>query len=303
VVALLPAAASGAPTPCPRLREIAPRYDALFCDVWGVVHDGRRAFAAACEALIEFRRGGGAVVLITNAPVPHGRVIAVLDRLRAPAEAYDAVVASGDVTRDELARRAPGPVYAIGVREDSGALSGYGSVYAGLGVELTADPAAARLVCCTGLREYPDGDPETYRAELAGLAARGLPMVCANPDVQFRHGDALVWAAGSLARIYEQEGGTVIRPGKPDAAIYRVARDEVARVRGAAVADDRVLAIGDGPATDILGANREGIDALFIGGGIHGEALGEGADFHQRAAALLADDGVHARYAAPALAW
>jgi ribonucleotide monophosphatase NagD (HAD superfamily) len=65
----------------------------------------------------------------------------------------------------------------------------------------------------------------------------------------------------------------------------------------------RVLAVGDGVATDIAGANRQGLDVLFIGGGIHGSAavtrdgrLDEGAT-----RATLANAGVTARYAMAAL--
>jgi ribonucleotide monophosphatase NagD (HAD superfamily) len=128
-------------------------------------------------------------------------------------------------------------------------------------------------------------------------------MICANPDVQFRHGDRLVWSAGSLARIYEEEGGKVIRPGKPDEPIYRLAMERVAAVAGKGVAPSRVLCIGDGPATDVLGAMRQGMDVLFIGGGIHGHTMSEGEGFLESAAKVLEADGVESTYAMPELSW
>jgi len=128
-------------------------------------------------------------------------------------------------------------------------------------------------------------------------------MICANPDLQFRHGDRLIWSAGALAAIYEQEGGTVVRPGKPDEPIYRLAMERVAAIAGRAVAPSRTLCIGDGPATDVLGAIRQGMDALFIGGGIHGHAMDEGEGFIRSAARVLNEENVEARYAMPELAW
>ncbi|MDZ4761379.1 MAG: TIGR01459 family HAD-type hydrolase [Alphaproteobacteria bacterium] len=278
------------------LSHIRNDYDAILCDVWGVIHDGKRAFGPACEALRRFRETGGAVVLITNAPVPKSRVTGLFPKLGVPASCFDDVVTSGDATRHELQRRAPGPVYPIGLRDDR-------SVYEGLDLDFTKDPAEARVVCCTSLREYPGGHPDSYRAELQELARLALPMVCANPDIQFRHGETLIWAAGAVAALYEALGGKVIRPGKPDAAIYRLAFDRLATITGREIAPRRALAIGDGPATDVRGAMAAGLDALFIGGGIHGHALTAGEGFLEAAESVLASDGAAARYAMPELAW
>lgn len=278
------------------LSAIASEYDAILCDVWGVIHDGRRAFGGACEALKRFREERGPVILITNAPVPRERVTRVFSRVGVPNDCFDDVATSGEATRHELETYAPGPVYAIGLKDDR-------TLYEGLPLVFTDDPEQARVVSCTSLRDYPDGRPDTYRDELARLAARGLPMICANPDLQFRHGDTLIWAAGALAQLYESVGGVVIRPGKPDAPIYRLAFDKLETLTGEVIAPARTLAIGDGPVTDLLGAMKQGLDAIFIGGGIHGQALATGEDFLKSARDVLQADGVVARYAMPELAW
>lgn len=280
----------------PRLSDVAGDYDAILCDVWGVIHNGREAFADACVALKKFRETRGPVILITNAPVPKHRVTGLFPQLGVPMDCFDDCVASGDATRNVLKQMAPGPVYPIGIPGDD-------TVYAGLGIELTDDPARAKVVCCTSLRDFPDGTPEPYRVELKRLVVHGLPMICANPDVQFRRGDRLIWSAGALAKIYEEEGGNVIYPGKPDAPIYELAFERAAAIRGSAVAKARTLGIGDGPSTDVLGANRQGIDALFIGSGIHGHAMQAGDAFEAWARGLLAGEGVNARYAMPLLVW
>lgn len=278
------------------LSDVASEYDAILCDVWGVIHNGRTAFESACEALQRFRRERGPVILITNAPVPKDRVTRLFPQFGVPMDCFDDVVASGDATRNELKRLAPGPVYRIGLDQDFG-------VYAGLPLEFSDDPAVAKVICCTSLRDYPEGTPEPYREELKRLSAHRLPMLCANPDVQFRQGDRLIWSAGSLAAIYEQEGGTVVRSGKPDRPIYRLAMAKADALAGRQIPQTRVLAIGDGPATDILGANREGFDALFIGGGIHGHAMGAGDAFLASAQVVLDAEGVIAKWAMPELAW
>lgn len=280
----------------PGLSQIAGNYDAILCDVWGVIHNGREAFGDACIALRKFRETRGPVVLITNAPVPKERVTRLFPQLGVPMDCFDDCVASGDATRNELKRMAPGPVYPIGIVGDD-------SLYAGLGLELTDDPARAKVVCCTSLRDFPDGTPEPYREEMKRLAQHGLPMICANPDVQFRRGDRLIWSAGALAKIYEQEGGQVIYPGKPDAPIYTLAFERASEIGGLTLAPARTLAIGDGPATDVLGANRQGMDALFIGSGIHGHAMQSGEGFEAWARGLLVGEGVSARYAMPELRW
>jgi HAD superfamily hydrolase (TIGR01459 family) len=277
------------------LSQIAGYYDAVLCDVWGVIHDGKKGFQGAVRALREFRKHGP-VVLITNAPVRNERVTRLFPGLSVPEDCYDAVVSSGDATRNELKRVAPGPVYRIEYVEDRG-------LYEGLQLEFSDDPAVAKVISCTSLREFPEGTPEPYRQELTRLAAHGLPMICANPDVQFRYGDRLVWSAGSLAKIYEEVGGKVIRPGKPDEPIYRLAMERVAAIAGKNVAPDRVLCIGDGPATDVIGARRQGMDALFIGGGIHGHAIGAGEDFLEEARKVLKADNAFARWAMPELEW
>src|ERR1700759_1779537 len=136
----------------PHLADIATDYDAILCDVWGVLHNGRSAFLEACAGLNQFLTQHGPVVLITNAPVPKARVTAVFPRVGVPMDCFDEVVTSGDATRYELRLHAPGPVYRIGLKEDM-------SVYAGIDLQFSDDPAAAKIVCCTSLREYPDGVP------------------------------------------------------------------------------------------------------------------------------------------------
>jgi HAD superfamily hydrolase (TIGR01459 family) len=277
------------PTIMTGLREIAGDYDALICDVWGVVHDGLRPHWGAVEALRRFRAGHGRVVLLSNAPRPSAALDQQLAVIGVPADCYDAAITSGTAAREDIARRAAGGPLAmmhLGPERDR-------PLYDGLNVELVGAEKAS-VVLLTGLYDDEIETPEHYRGILADLKSRGLPMICANPDVIVPRGGKLVYCAGALARAYEAIGGEVVYYGKPQLPIYKVTLE-------AAGSPKRPLVIGDGLETDIYGANRLDIDALFIAGGVHGEELG--ALTPGNLAVLFAKKGVSARAAMGALAW
>lgn len=253
-----------------RLSAIAGRYDALLCDAWGVIHNGVALFDGAAEALGAFRKERGPVVILTNAPRPSSVIPPQLDRLGLPRAAYDAVVTSGDATRAQIAARLPAPAYRIGPEKDD-------PLFAGLDIRFAPLDEAA-FVICTGLRDEMREQPEDYRSLLAAAAAHRLPMICANPDVVVRLGDRLIWCAGALARIYEELGGVVEYGGKPHPPIYGLALGEAEAARGRPLDRARVLAVGDGLYTDILGASEQGMDAVYVvgSGGVHDGAAGPG---------------------------
>jgi HAD superfamily hydrolase (TIGR01459 family) len=278
------------------LAEIADGYDALLCDVWGVIHNGREAFPAPCEALARFRRERGPVVLISNSPRPLGGFVDQLRSLGVPDEAWSEVVTSGEATRALLAGRAPGPAWALGPARDA-------PLYEGLDLELTETIDGARFISCTGLFDDDIETPEDYRARFQLGVARGLDMVCANPDKVVRRGDQLIWCSGALADLYEAMGGKVVMAGKPHAAIYDLARRKAMEAQGQPL--DRILAIGDGIPTDVKGANDQGLDCLFIADGIHAaDLLGpDGRLDAGRTEAMLAREGRHAAYVMGELHW
>lgn len=272
----------------PALADIASQYDVALCDVWGVIHNGRAAYRAAADALAAFRAGGGAVVLITNAPRPSSVIPGQLERLGVRRDAWDAIVSSGDATIAEIARRGP-RAYKIGPSKDEGLYDGLPVAFQPVG---TAD-----YVICTGLRDDLTEPPESYTAELAALAARNLPFVCANPDRVVQFGGQLIPCAGALADIYAGLGGTVIMAGKPYPPIYQLALDTAADLLGRVPDRSRVLCIGDGLPTDVAGARDQKLDCLFVAGGIHATELdGEAGLDPVRVDAFLAAAGLSARW-------
>jgi len=276
-----------------RLSALTRDYDVILCDVWGVIRDGRALIAQALDALKQFRAAGGTVILLSNSPQPQDWLLSHLAHLGAHGDNWDGAVTSGDAIFEELSRRAPGPAYKLGPDYDDGLYEGTGLTFAPL--------KDAAFISCTGLIDFETETPDQYRDLLSEAALRRLTLVCANPDIVVQVGGALRYCAGALAALYETLGGAVVMAGKPHPPIYELAYRRLEAL-GVEADRSRMLAIGDGPKTDIAGAQGEGIDALFITGGITGERL-SGAFDARAAADMLAEDGLSARYAAPALIW
>ncbi len=263
------------------LRALAADYRAILCDIWGVIHDGVRAFPAATTALTEFRAGGGKVTLITNAPRPRAAVVTQLDHLGVPRSAYDAIVSSGEVARGMLANAGSAKVHHVGPDRDL-------SIYEGLLLTLTSEEQCD-LICCTGLVDDTVETPDDYVESIRRWRARELPMLCANPDIVVERGDQLVWCAGAIAERYREAGGNPTVVGKPYAAIYEAA------IRSFA-GQGPILAVGDGINTDVRGAFSQGIDVVFVTGGIHAAEFGDRERPDVKAVhAFLAEAGVGAR--------
>jgi HAD superfamily hydrolase (TIGR01459 family) len=248
------------------LADLAPAYRGLLCDVWGILHDGETAHPRAGEALMQYRRGGGRVLLITNAPRPKVDVIEQLDRLGVPRAAYDDVITSGETARSVLAARPGARIYHVGPERDL-------PIYFGLNLEF-GDEDDCDLISCTGLFDDERETPDDYLESMREWQERGVPMLCVNPDIVVERGNRLVWCAGALAERYREMSGQTIVVGKPYAPIYERALERLGELTGDALPKSAVLAIGDGIDTDVRGAVGQGIDVLFATGGIHAGVFG-----------------------------
>jgi len=248
------------------LSHISDRYDAVFCDLWGVLHNGKETYPAAVEALQAFRKAGGSVVLITNAPRPRSGVIAQLQRLGAPEDCWDIIVTSGDASQAAVAAGLFGrKIYHVGPERDQLFFSDFnGEALPVAQVEMSE----ADSIICTGLWDDQTESPDDYRALIADGINRALPMLCVNPDVTVDVGQTRIYCAGAIGLAYAEAGGAVHYYGKPHSPIYDMCRALLTEKRGALVEDGRILAIGDGILTDIPGAIGEGLDSLFVSGGL-----------------------------------
>jgi HAD superfamily hydrolase (TIGR01459 family) len=246
------------------LGDLDPGYSALFCDLWGCLHDGVRAFPEAVAALEGFRARGGTVVLITNSPRPTGDVAKQLDLLQAPRSCWDLVVSSGDAAQAAMAAGQFGrKVFHIGPERDL--VFFRDAEGRPLDVERVPLEEAEGIVC-TGLFDDRTETPEDYRAIILYGKTKGLKLLCANPDVVVDVGDKRIYCAGAIAQAYTEAGGQSYYFGKPYPPIYALIRQRLAAA-GSEPQPDEILALGDGITTDIQGAMGESLDALFVTGG------------------------------------
>ena len=280
--------------PFDRLSDLAPHYDAILCDVWGVIRGSRSLYPKALDALARYRRAGGRVILLSNSPRRAESLIHYLYSMGATPDHFDGAVSSGEAIHAELVSRAPGPAFKLGPDWDDALYNGTQMTFAPL--------EQAEFISCTGLFDYESETPDDYEALLKRALDLGLEMVCANPDIVVHHNDRLLYCAGALAELYEALGGTVVMAGKPHRPVYAKAYDVLNTLNGTPIDKARILAIGDGPGTDIAGATQEGLDAFFITDGVVLDQFADGFD-RQQAIAVLAEDDLSAKYLAPALVW
>lgn len=279
--------------------EISTNYTLALVDLWGCVHNGKAIYPAAEAALQAFRKGGGVVVLVTNAPRPKDGVKAQLDRMGLAPDAYDGIATSGDAAQAGMLMGAVGRrVWHLGPEKDDG-------FFTNLPDWAAEHPPIERVpydqaegIVCTGPFNELEETPEDYRGRFLAAKARGLKLLCANPDIVVDFGETRIYCAGALAQLYDEMGGESFYFGKPHPPIYDLAR-RVATQTGLKVSDAQTIAIGDGIRTDVQGGVGEGIDTLFITGGLSADAFGPDVE-HPDPALLkqwVAQEQIHPTFA------
>lgn len=296
--------AAQAPSPPPGqtqsiagLREIAGAYDVYLLDLWGVLHNGVRAFPAAIAAMRELRAEGKRIGILSNGPRRASAVAEQAAELGIAPDLYDAIHSSGEETRLALDG---GDSWAAGLGRRGLAIvpPKDRSLLTGLDLDWTSDPAAADFALLTGTGR-PEDTVADYEPMLRQLRARNLPLICANPDLVVVRGDVREICAGAIAARYEALGGKVRYFGKPHPEVY-----ERCLAALGSPPRRRILAVGDSLRTDIAGAARAGIDSLFILGGIHGAELIRGNSLDLAAfAALCRREVATPRYLSGEFCW
>jgi len=282
------------------MAELAAHYDGLILDLWGVLHDGLRAYPEALDALRHLKARGTQLVVLSNAPRPAASIAGAMAELGITPDLYDHLMSSGEETHRHLAtrpcawyQRLGRRLYHLGPPHDA-------VMREGIDAEVVDRVSAADVVLNTG----PAVGATTLDAvepDLHAAAARGLPMICANPDLVVQRGALHELCAGAVARRYEDLGGEVMYHGKPYPKIYKTC---FGLLDG--VAPARIAAVGDSLRTDVAGAQAVGIDSIFVTAGIHGEALGvhHGEPAHPEALAeLFAHEGRSPTAVIPAFRW
>ena len=249
-----------------QLSEISDQYSAVFCDLWGCVHNGITPFPEAVAALQAFKAQGGTVIMVTNSPRPRASVADQLDGMGLPRDCWDDIATSGDSARAAMFRGVVGEkVYFIGEDHDQSFFRPLNVIDAPVTITQVPLDQADGIVCCGPMD--PTADPSVMRAEFLYAKQKGMYLLCANPDIVVDRGERREWCAGALAALYTEMGGESLYFGKPHPPIYDLARRRLVALRPN-VSDSSILAIGDGIITDVAGAMGEDLDCLFISGGL-----------------------------------
>ena len=278
-----------------RVAPLAPSYDGFILDLWGVIHDGVRPYPGAAECLAALRQAGKRIVLLTNAPRRAEPIRRQLRRMGIDDALYDGVMSSGEASHLLLRDRPDAWAQALGTRVFHMGPERDRNVLAGLDVEVLDTPEGATCVLNTGPDDHLNPtDPTIFDDALSQCAARRLPMVCANPDLEVIRDGQRVLCAGTFAQQYAERGGDVRNLGKPDPLIYAPVLDMLD------VPKHRILAVGDALRTDMAGAAAMGLDALWVLGGLHGSHLhADPAHIEAEAAAA----GLHPTATVPHFVW
>ena len=253
---------------------ISSKYEAVFCDLWGCIHNGKESFKDSIKALLRFRNRGGKVILLTNAPRPQLAIIDFLNQLKITKKYYDAIVTSGDATQLSLQSGNYGhDIFHIGPSRDLCIFdAGDNSVNDFNPINLV-EIAKASCILCTGLFNDQIENPDDYKKIINQGVDKKLPLLCANPDIQVDYGHQRLWCAGAIANNYRKAGGKSIYFGKPHKAIYDLALKKLYDI-DPTISKHKIICIGDGIKTDILGGNSMGLDTLFVSGGLADKETG-----------------------------
>jgi HAD superfamily hydrolase (TIGR01459 family) len=245
------------------IAEIAETYDGLIVDLWGVVHDGIKTYPGAIECLEKLRAAGKKIVFLSNAPRRAAAIGRNLAAMGVTPNLYDGIMSSGEAVFLGLRDRAEPEFSALGQKIYHLGPERDRDVFDSLGLEEVTEPGQADFMLNTGPDDYlgPD-DPSIYTPVLNQALAAGLPMICANPDLEVIRDGRRIICAGILAQYYERHGGQVFMRGKPDAAIYAPTLALLGCTRA------RTLAVGDSLRTDLAGAKAAGIDACWVLSGV-----------------------------------
>jgi HAD superfamily hydrolase (TIGR01459 family) len=288
------------PTFCSGLADLASRYRGFIVDQWGVLHDGARPYADALDCLARLRAAGRQIVLLSNSGKRTSVNRARLAEIGIDASLYDALVTSGEATWRALAEPTDPFFQALGRRCLLWSRTGDRSTVADLPLDVVDRVDDAEFLLLAGVEDA--ARLEDFGAPLEAVAARGLPMVCANPDIVAVLPDGgFGMAPGAVAHHYEQLGGRVRYVGKPHRPIYQACLEALGDVPRA-----EVLTIGDSIAHDVAGGASMELDTALIMSGIHSRMfdLARGASANRAALEQLAREyGVLPRWVLPRFAW
>jgi len=255
-------------------KQISNQYKSVFCDLWGCLHNGKESFQKSLDALLNFKKNGGIVILLTNSPRPSETVKKQIEHLGIAKFYFDEIVTSGDAAQLALFSGEFGKnIFHIGTKHDLSFFEIRPKLLSTpINVNLV-DISKASSIVCTGLFNNLVEQPSDYDEIIFEGISRQLPFLCANPDIQVDFGHQRLWCAGAIAENYEKSGGTSLYFGKPHKPVYDLALKKLHEINPT-VSKSEIICIGDGILTDILGGISYGLDTLFVTGGLSDQDTG-----------------------------
>ena len=250
------------------LDDISHKYETLFVDLWGCVHDGYSPFNEAVHALKNYRsKGLGSVVLLTNSPRPRESVETQLDKIGVPSDCWDTIATSGDSARAAMFNGVvKEKIFHLGPEHDLSFFNNMNLIKEACLIERVPAETAEGIVC-TGPFDDANDHPKDYTKLFSRFIDRKIKLLCANPDIVVDRGKTRVYCAGALAKLYTEMGGESLYFGKPHKPIYDLAYERLKEIN-LKTSKEKILCIGDGMLTDVKGAINANLDSLFITGGL-----------------------------------
>ena len=255
-----------------QLKDISKNYNVLFCDIWGCIHNGKEAYQNALKALVEFKRNNGFVMLLTNAPRPKNAVKAHLSTFGISEKYFNDITTSGDAAQNSMLSGDVGTkVFHLGPKRDVSFFNDIPPDRKLTNKINVVELRHAEGIVCTGLFDDRTETPENYKDLIKYSIKKNLKLLCVNPDIFVDVGDLRVWCAGGIAAAFSKAGGISIYCGKPHKEIYKLAHQKLEMHN---IKSPKILCVGDGINTDILGGKNEMLDTLFVCGGLSRDKVG-----------------------------
>jgi HAD superfamily hydrolase (TIGR01459 family) len=278
------------------LAQIADRFDHVLLDQYGPLRLDKEVFAEARDCVAALRACGKTILVLSNSGKRSADNVIRLAKVGLPADAYDGMLSSGEVTWRGLRDRKSVPFTQVGRRCFIVSRDGDRGVVGGLDIE-PVDLEVADFILLSGLDD-DQTDIGAWRERFAPAVARKVPMLCANPDITMFTPSGLLPAPGALAQSYEGLGGTVAYIGKPHRVMFEAALQALGNPP-----PERVLMIGDSLDHDILGGRGAGILTLLVTSGVHREALVGAVDVAESIRRLAGSEARTPHWAIEKLVW
>lgn len=255
--------------PIVNILKIIDNYNAVVVGFSGVLTEGDGLKSEAVSALINIKKAGKKIILLSNTPQRVKTLAMILHQNKVPLSLFESIVTAGEMLHYHLKNKEGNfgalgkKCYLLGSKDDKGILFG-------LDYEVVDDISKADFILMTDVANITD-TVETYQPELEYAASLNLPFVCAGNDTSTYKNGKICLAPAAFAEQYAILGGNIITLGKPNILVMNYALESIEEED-----KSKVLLIGDNMSTDIKGANLANIQACLVSKGIHMTYLGEG---------------------------